>query len=52
MENIISQKIQWNQLTNECFLETLYSDERKNVGIKSERITSEEAAQWKAENEY
>ena len=45
---IIDQQLKWNEKTNETALVTQYVD----GSIKWENLTSEEAAQWQAENKY
>lgn len=44
---IINQYLKWYEKTNECALVTQYEN-----GFKYEPLTSEQAAQWEAENKY
>jgi len=44
----VEQKISWDEETNQTYLQTKYSD----GSIQSEKLTTEEAAQWQAENKF
>ena len=45
---IVKTELRWNQKTNKTWLEILYA----NGMIKVEPLTSEQAAQWTAENRF